>query len=347
MCSSDLAFKLAEVAGVDYFPLQFCNDIDGSKEVIVVINKALFCIDIKTGNERWKKEYKDRIYSFKKTDVGNELFINVRTKLNAINITTGEEKFADPPKSNATLVGINKTDSGYIIKSTNGFNLLQPDGTFKWNKNRARGMQVRNMRFEADGYLVDDYLEPVEKAEIERELNRQKKENDRAVNTIRDNSYYNETLPTTVAKYNFDGDKIWDFTYNGKVPLVSYTPKGIFIVTGKEANMYGYADGKKIWDEGIKLKGETFFGFDYDSTKIYAYNRGKLESFGLLDASYRNITTEFKFSDKLLETDIVAVEPRKNGIFLNSNQNVAMVDYTGKTLYSKNVVDPTDRKSVV
>ena len=293
------------------------NDI-GDNIVIYTLNK-IFCLNAATGKELWTKDYSKPIVKAIRGDDDKFLFVQYSGILfNYLDLATGKEMLASPLKHKSGLLSATKMDKGYMILSDRGLNILQDDGTFKYNKNIGKNI-ITGFAFPlSDGYLLAS--------------------NPDAIKTDARTGAETKFGRLDIVKVNEAGEKVWTKFLGGTGKMFALKT-GLFVIDEQMANMYNYTDGTSLWDGKIKLRGETSLGYDYDSLNIFAYNRGKIEKFNLADGSYTNIINDFKFNEKLDYEEKVFISPIKEGVFINSNQNYALVGYDGKIIYNKTMLD--------
>jgi PQQ-like domain len=292
---------------------------DNNDNVIVYTINNIFCLDAANGNTLWSREYKKPIALAIRSDDDKYLFVQYSgIYLNYLDVGSGKDILSSDLKLKNNLINVTKVAEGYMIITQRGLNILKEDGTYKYSK--AIGKNI----FSAFGYKLNDgYL-------------------------LASNPDQTTTDPNTgtqvrfgrldIVKVNEEGDKVWA-KYLGGTGKMFALKSGLFVIDENMANLYNYTDGSSLWDGKLKLKGETSFGYDYDSLNLVAYNRGKIEMFNLVDGSYKNIITGFEFKDKMANNDQVFLNPIKEGVFINTNQNYALVGYDGKIIYNKSMVD--------
>ncbi len=309
--------SLLKLAGEFMLRSEVNNDV--SESIVLYTANKLFCLDPTNGNELWSKDYGKVIVNAIRSDDSKYLFVQYSGILfNYIDMATGKEMLAKPSKLKFGLINATKLDKGYMILTDRGVNILQEDGSFKFDKPIGKSINTAFAWKLNNGYLLasnPDAMKVDSRTGTQTRFGR-----------------------LDILKINEEGDKVWA-KYLGGSGKMFPLKTGLFVIDEQMANLYNYSDGTSVWDGKIKLKGETSFGYDQDSATIIAYNRGNIERFSLLDGSYKNIFTDFKFQDKLADDDRVFVSSIKEGVFLNSNQNYALVSHDGKLLYNKTLPD--------
>ncbi len=311
------AGALLRLAGEFMLRSEAGNDVN--ETIVLYTANKIFCVDPANGNELWSKDYGKVIANAVRSDDGKYLFVQYSGILfNYIDMTTGVEMLPKPSKVKFGLNNVTKMGKEYMVLTDRGINILQEDGSFKFSKTVGKSIYTSFAWKLNDGYLLASNPDGMS---IDSKTGQQKRFG-----------------RLDIIKINEEGDKVWAKYLGGSGKMFALKA-GLFVIDEQMANLYNYNDGTSMWDGKIKLKGETSFGYDQDSGTIVAYNRGNIEQFNLTDGSYRNITTDFKFQDKLAENDNVTLSVIKEGIFINTNQNYALVSRDGKIIYNKFLTD--------
>ena len=119
---------------------------------------------------------------------------------------------------------------------------------------------------------------------------------------------------------------------NGEVVRTIETEKGILFITTKEINILNPATGELVFNKSIptnpgllEQKDNTIYAFDTKANIV------KMIDFNT--ATIKNITnTALKFEGKESPGKL---ELREKGIFISSDQNVTLYDYSGSQLFQK------------
>lgn len=316
--TSGLLGSILQMAGV--FTMRGEENNEVSENIIVYTASKVFCIDATNGNELWSKDYGKLITKAVRSDDGKYLFVQINgVSLYYIEVASGKEILEKGLKLKFNLNNVTKEENGYRILTDRGINILQEDGTLKFNKPIGKSIITKFCWKLPDGYLLA----------CDPDMIKSRDQNTGAPERM-------DRLD--IIKINGEGDKIWQKYFGGTAKMFALQ-SGMFVIDEYMANFYNYTDGSSLWDGKIKLKGETSFGYDQDSVTIVAYNRGSIERFSLADGSYKNIITDFKFKDKLADNDKVFLNPIKEGVFINTNQNYALISYDGKIIYNKSMAD--------
>ncbi len=118
----------------------------------------------------------------------------------------------------------------------------------------------------------------------------------------------------------------------GEVIRTVQSPKGILYITTKEINILNSSTGELFFDKSI----QTLPGlFVQKENEIYAFDT-KENLVKLIDinaGTVKNVSSvALKFEGKESPNTL---ELKEKGIFISSEQNVAMIDYSGTLLYQK------------
>ncbi|MCD4833420.1 MAG: PQQ-binding-like beta-propeller repeat protein [Bacteroidales bacterium] len=119
---------------------------------------------------------------------------------------------------------------------------------------------------------------------------------------------------------------------NGEVIRTIKSPKGILFITTKEINILNPTTGELVFDKSIQTNPTLL---EQKENTIYAFDT-KENIVKLIDietATVKNVSSvALKFEGKEIPNKL---ELREKGIFVSSEQNVAMFDYSGSQLFQK------------
>ncbi len=119
---------------------------------------------------------------------------------------------------------------------------------------------------------------------------------------------------------------------NGEVVRTIKSPKGILFITTKGINILNPTTGKLVFDKSIQTNPTLL---EQKENTIYAFDT-KENIVKLIDietATVKNVSSvALKFEGKEIPNKL---ELREKGIFVSSEQNVAMFDYSGLQLFQK------------
>lgn len=117
---------------------------------------------------------------------------------------------------------------------------------------------------------------------------------------------------------------------DGEVVRTETIGKGIFFVTTEGVNVLNTSTGTLLLDKDITTA-PTLVGSKGDDFYIFDLKEGKLKTLNKSTAAVNDFSgTALKFEGKEVPTNL---EIRDNGIFINSDQNVALFDQSGKLTY--------------
>lgn len=275
-------------------------DADGN---FIMSNKDMvYCLNSKTGQELWSKEFKDDITDFILAQGNKDLYVVYDDKMEKVQSATGKAAYEKPIKLDGKVNGMMPLGESYVLMHSDGFNILNADGSFKWKKDASVG-NISQVWPIADGFIA---LESEEKA-------------------------------GKIFKVSNEGRKVWSESLSDAVYMVEPLTNGVLYITTAKANILGYEKGKDVWKKDIKIKGDNP-GFAVDDAKrtVYVFSNKTLSSFNLNDGSYKVIAEDVKLKDYDDDKEFVKVEPRSAGIFVQTNQNVALIKEDGTVVYNKN-----------
>ncbi|MGG9971292.1 PQQ-binding-like beta-propeller repeat protein [Ferruginibacter sp. SUN002] len=274
---------------------------DASGNFIFSNKETVYCVNGKTGNEVWTKEFKDDITDFILAPDGKGLFVVYDDRMEKVESSTGTPLYEDPIKLDGKVNGFMPIANGAnVVMHDEGFNILEPNGKFRWKKDASVG-NISQVWEVSDGYIA---LEQDEKG-------------------------------GKVFKVTSEGKKKWDETLSDPIYTVQPIASGVIYITKEKANILGYEKGKDVWKKDIKIKGNPSFGADVAKKLVYVYSNKSLSAFNFNDGSYKEIVEEIKLKDYDDDKELATIECRGDNVFIQSNQNVAMVKGDGTVLYNK------------
>jgi outer membrane protein assembly factor BamB len=276
--------------------------VDGEGNFIFSSKETVFCVDGKTGKEKWTKEFKDDITDFILTADKKELFVVYDDLMDKVQASTGKNAYEKPIKLGGKVNGLMPlgNTAAFVVMHSDGFNILEANGSFRWKKDASVG-NISSVWPIADGFIA------LEENEEDGEI----------------------------FKVSPEGKKIWNEELDDPVYTVQPISNGVIYITTEKANILSYDKGKDVWKKDIKIKGEPAFGVDREKKIVYVYSNKALSSFNLNDGTYKEILPELKFKDYDDEKEKAVIEPRNGGLFIRTNQNVAFVKENGTVAFNK------------
>ena len=126
--------------------------------------------------------------------------------------------------------------------------------------------------------------------------------------------------------------------FSGDLNGLYASSAGIVCLGSEETNLYDPNTGQFVWKKPIRstpeltdLRDDRFYAFDVKSAAL-----------SQLDLKSGQFKTLGKFSGKFGGKERpVRLEARDSGLLLSSSQNLALVDYAGKTVYHQHFPAPT------
>ncbi len=240
---------------------------------------------------------------------GSNTVVTYENYYNAFDIETGKRLWKDPVSMNGQIGRIEFYKDGIIVLPNDGgstkinfFSLENPVGT--WGK-KAKGTKIKGGIYNSlkveNGYLL--------------------------ISGANDKNYLNFLDPEQGIMTFEKPVKI-----DGQVIRTIDTPNGILYITTEEINILNPTAGTLYFEKSIacdpnmmQQKGDFLYVFDKKEKVLKTVNTQTAE--------VKNITTEeLKFEGKEKPTNF---ELRDNGIFLSSEQNVALFDYNGSKIFQE------------
>jgi hypothetical protein len=232
------------------------------------------------------------------------LYVVYDDLMEKVTTVTGKAVYEKPTKVGGKVNGMLPLDNAYILMHSDGFNILEANGSFRWKKDA----EVGNISYvwPAPGGFVA--LEQEEKG-------------------------------GKISKVTDAGKKEWSESLDEPIYTVQPISTGVIYITTEKANILSYDKGKDAWKKSIKIKGNPAFGSNPDKKIIYVYSDKALSSFNLNDGSFKEIVEELKLKDYDDEKEMAKVEARASGLFIQTNQNIALVKEDGSVSYNKHFTE--------
>lgn len=276
--------------------------VDANNNFIFSNKENVYCVNGKTGKQAWEKEYKNDVTDFILTADKKDLFVVYDDKMEKVDAATGKEAYSEAIKLGGKVNGFMPLDNGAnVVMHSDGFNILEADGKFRWKKDASVG-DISKVWPITDGYIA---LEQTEK-------------------------------DGKVFKVSTEGKKIWDEKLSDPVYTVQPISNGVIYITTEKANILSYEKGKDVWKKDIKIKGNPAFGVDIEKKLVYVYSNKTLSAFNLADGTFKEIVEELKLKDYDDDKELAKLEPRGDNLFIQTNQNVALVKGDGSIAYNNN-----------
>jgi hypothetical protein len=124
----------------------------------------------------------------------------------------------------------------------------------------------------------------------------------------------------------------------GEVLFGEMTPSGLLYMTSSEVNVLNISSGKTIIDKEIRTNPSLI---DQNEDLLYAYDNSS-STIKILDKKtglVRKLGNAINFEGKEFPSSISI---RDNGILISSSQNLALVDYSGKTIFQTYLEAPRE-----
>ncbi len=274
--------------------------VDDNNGLIMANKDVVYCVDTRTGKERWNKEFKNSVTDFIFSPDRKELYVVYDNRMDKVQAATGKLLYPEPIKVDGKINGLIPYGDQYILTHSGGFNIIDNQGNFRWKKDASVG-NIAYVWPVADGFIATEQ----------------------------------EETRGQVFKVNSEGKKIWNESLSDPIYTVQPLNNGVLYLTTKKANILNYEKGKDIWPRDIKIKGNPAFGIDREKKTVYVFSNKTLSTFNLNDGSYKVIAEDLKLKDYDDDKEMARVESRPEGIFIQTNQNVALVQENGNVVYNK------------
>ena len=116
---------------------------------------------------------------------------------------------------------------------------------------------------------------------------------------------------------------------SGQINDIKMTEKGLIYRTTRETNIQDVNTGKDVWGSSLSYKEGGGIGVD-KGNKTYIWGNNQLYILDQADGQYKKLGNGAKFGGDEMATKI---ELREKGIFVSSDQNMAMFDWDGNKIY--------------
>lgn len=116
---------------------------------------------------------------------------------------------------------------------------------------------------------------------------------------------------------------------DGSILDVRVIPQGLLYRTTEETNVLDLATGKDVWPKSIKYK-DGGMGADKDNLTYFNAD-GAIYVMDNTTGQYKVLANSYKFDGK---ENPGTFQLRGNGLLLTSSQNLALIDFTGKPIYT-------------
>jgi len=226
---------------------------------------------------------------------------------NAFNISDGSFAWKQPVKVNQKLGTIIPCKEGLVICAKDKSDVTMLDynsGESKWGK-KGRGIDVKGG--------------PVTGAALI---------NNKVLLTSGDKDSRISLINPVLGENSFPKSVKID----GQVESIIELPKGILISSNEETDYINKETGESFLEKPLKAGSGLVKATDND---IYIFNLkdGLIYKLGKNETAIKAITSEeLKFEGK---EDPTSIDVLKEGIFISSDQNISLVDFSGKTIFKK------------
>ena len=138
----------------------------------------------------------------------------------------------------------------------------------------------------------------------------------------------------TISYVDAEGKKIWDSGVKGYVYYATTTGKGVLYISTERYNVLSYADGKEIWDKDVKFKSIPAVTMDEADKKVVLYESGTGYKFDPATGAMSIFAEDIELLNVTKKTPLLA-ESRPAGYLLYTEQHMSLLDKKGKLVYTK------------
>lgn len=278
--------------------------VDKNDNLIIIDKNIVLCLKSSDGSEVWKKEFKEKIEDGLLTYDRSSLFVSYDNRIDLLKTESGTSAYGEKLlKLKGLCNGLAPYDEkSYILKHSEGVNIIDAvTGELRWSKESSLD-NINDVRITAHGILAIN-------------------------NTEKETKFY---------LINKEGKRVWKFELSTPAVIIEPTEKGILYFTEFRANLVEYEKGKELWKRDIKIRKRPSFGFDNERNRLLVFSDDKLNSFSLADGNMTVLTEALPLKDYDEDRELATIEARKNGYFISSLQNTALVDFDGKVIFNRN-----------
>lgn len=276
---------------------------NNQNNVIINIDKDIFCYDINSGKEVWKYTAKKNISALLYFKDNNSLYLGVKKdeKLYVYDANTGSDITPGKLKLRGVLEKLSPyKNNQLIVTESEGFNILDPKtNNFLWSKS-YKLENISEVIPHGDNFIVV--------AATEKETN---------FHYVDKNS-----------------EKIWKNNYTGYSYFNAPTEKGLFFITSEVSNILNFTDGGKIWKKTIKFRGIPAFVFDEKDNKAVFFEREKLYKVDMKSGDIE-IVKEGIVLAKGFDKNGLSAEMFGDNYLISDNQHISLLSKSGDLIYSK------------
>jgi hypothetical protein len=136
-----------------------------------------------------------------------------------------------------------------------------------------------------------------------------------------------------INKISFDGQTLFKkpLKTGENIMVMAESPQGLIYITSEDANIVDLKTGDQVWNKPLKYKKATSVAstFDKVNNRYLIAADGKIVA---IDANSGDVSDFAKCSfDEKEEPNTMQI--RDGGVFLSSNQNMALIDFSGNENY--------------
>ncbi|WP_370176569.1 outer membrane protein assembly factor BamB family protein [Leeuwenhoekiella palythoae] len=143
-----------------------------------------------------------------------------------------------------------------------------------------------------------------------------------------------------INKVSFDGTPLFKkpLKTGEDIKLMAETPNGLIYITSEDANIVDLKTGDQVWEKPLKYKSANSVTSAFDA-KNNRYLINADDELFAIDAESSEISTlaKVKFEEKENPNTLTV---REDGIYLGSDQNMALLDFDGDTQYHTYLKSP-------
>jgi hypothetical protein len=136
-----------------------------------------------------------------------------------------------------------------------------------------------------------------------------------------------------INKISFDGQTLFKkpLKTGENIMVMAESPQGLIYITSEDANIVDLKTGDQVWSKPLKYKKATSVASTFDE----ANNRYLIAADGKIMAIDANsgAVSDFAKCDFDEKEDPSTMQIRDGGVFLSSNQNMTLIDFSGKENY--------------
>lgn len=290
--------------------------------ILVPTDKSLLRVDLSSGNIVWENKDLKKVSRVMSDESGNEIYTiidkeNGNSEINKVS-STGSIMWAKPVSLKGIITRFEITSRGLAVVSD-----VHNEG--------KSGLIAKAMAARSESRIA--FLDSKTGADLWEKAPKTKDFVQHFY--ITDDGILFGLQGGGINKLSFDGQPLFKkpLDTGENIMLMALSKKGLIYITSSDANIIDLNTGESIWGKQMKYKKADAVSVGYDKNN-QRYLLSTDEQIYAIDENTGNVSTlaTVNFDGKEV---ITGIEVRNSGIFLNSSQNMMMLDNQGNTIWQQ------------